>query len=147
MELIFGGHVSSCRLYYSNRVYVIYVVYLLHNPCGTAFTKFSLSRPTRCMYDPTFFFGGQHCCSRCSARAARTHVEKIKHRSRLGSAFHDTPRRFALLEKGIDHTAGWTETKNSSSVGTQEVAADLAAFALLAMGTNRARHNPTFFLT
>lgn len=73
-----------------------------------------------------------------------THADKIKRRSRLGSTFHDTPRRFALSpEKGIDRAAGWTETKNSSSVGTQEVAAGPAAVALLAMGTNRVRRDRT----
>jgi hypothetical protein len=74
---------------------------LLCNSCGTALTEFSLSRHVAVLLVPP-----QHCCSRCNARArahARTHVEKIKcRRHRPGSAFHDTPRRHAPLEKRID---------------------------------------------
>lgn len=82
------------------------------------------------------FFGGQHCCSRCKARAARTHVEKIKHRHRPGSAFHDTPlcpRKGSTTRRVGQRWRTWVRWEPKKLLPVP------LPLPLLAMGTNRAR--------
>lgn len=106
----------------------------------------SLSSSSSSFY---LFSDGQQCCGRCNAREqasarARAHARRENKTAR-------PPRvrisRYAASltarERDRPRAAGWTETKNPGSVGTQEVAAvgpaRLPRVALLAMGTNRAR--------
>jgi len=121
---------------------------LLCNSCGIALTEFSLSRHAAVLLVPPSSSTLLQPVQRARA-SARTHA--CTHARRENKMLPPPPRerisRYAAPPRSAreeDRRRGQTKTGDPGSVGTQEVAADLAAAALLAMGSNRARSRGLF---
>lgn len=89
------------------------------------------------MHGPYFFFGGQHCCSRCNAR--RENKTPPPPQERIS--------RYASPEKGIDYTED-SRTRMKNTVRWEpkkSLPVPLPLSSYIAMGTNRARSSCLIF--